>query len=216
MNNAVWCVLLGIHPIVQSKVVMSVINMLMINLLIYQIGKSFFRGDEKKADLMVLFVCLMQLFSFSIYCKIISIQTKEERGMFCPHCGQNNPPDSLFCTYCGACLNYDDNNSFQPTPPMNPYTPPQAPYPPYQYPQPLRHRWICAFSGIRLSSMVWIRLRAFGRNFIRRRYFTEYPAGSGRQRLWDRRRYRQLLCTLFLCFGHYSRGHRHKRFHIGY
>ena len=78
----------------------------------------------------------------------------------------------------------------------------------------LRHRWICAFSGIRLSSMVWIRLRAFGRNFIRRRYFTEYPAGSGRQRLWDRRRYRQLLCTLFLCFGHYSRGHRHKRFHI--
>ena len=53
MNNAVWCVLLGIHPIVQSKVVMSVINMLMINLLIYQIGKSFFRGDEKKADLMV-------------------------------------------------------------------------------------------------------------------------------------------------------------------
>ena len=64
MNNAVWCVLLGIHPIVQSKVVMSVINMLMINLLIYQIGKSFFRGDEKKADLMVLFVCLMQLFSF--------------------------------------------------------------------------------------------------------------------------------------------------------
>ena len=26
---------------------MSVINMLMINLQIYQIGKSFFRGDEK-------------------------------------------------------------------------------------------------------------------------------------------------------------------------
>ena len=43
-----WCVLLGIHPIVQSKVVMSVINMLMINLLIYQMGKSFFRGDEKE------------------------------------------------------------------------------------------------------------------------------------------------------------------------
>ena len=47
MNNAVWCVLLGIHPIVQSKVVMSVINMLMINLLIYQIGKSFFVEMKK-------------------------------------------------------------------------------------------------------------------------------------------------------------------------
>lgn len=67
MHNAVWCVLLGIHPMVQSKVVMSVINMLMINLLIYQIGKNLFHGDEKKADLMVLFVCLMQMFSFSIY-----------------------------------------------------------------------------------------------------------------------------------------------------
>lgn len=32
---------------------MSVINMLMINLLIYQIGKSFF-VEMKKADLMVL------------------------------------------------------------------------------------------------------------------------------------------------------------------
>ena len=146
--------------------------------------------------------------------------------MFCPHCGQNNPPDSLFCTYCGACLNYDDNNSFQPTPPMNPYTPPQAPYPPYQYPPyppmaPVKPKQTnpCAIAGFVLS-LVSVFLPWFGfvcgRNFIRRRYFTEYPAGSGRQRLWDRRRYRQLLCALFLCFGHYSRGHRHKRFHIGY
>lgn len=53
--------------------------------------------------------------------------------MFCPHCGQSNQPDSLFCTYCGAPLIYE-NNSLQPTYPPNPYVPPQAPYPPYQYP----------------------------------------------------------------------------------
>ena len=88
--------------------------------------------------------------------------------MFCPHCGQNNPPDSLFCTYCGACLNYDDNNSFRPTPPMNPYTPPQAPYPPYQYPPyppmaPVKPKQTnpCAIAGFVLS-LVSVFLPWFG------------------------------------------------------
>lgn len=67
MHNAVWCKLLGIHPIVQAKVVMSVINVLTANLVIYQIGRRLFRGGRKQADLMVCFVCLMQLFSYTIY-----------------------------------------------------------------------------------------------------------------------------------------------------
>lgn len=67
MNNAVWCCLLGIHPIVQSKIVMAVVNVLMINLLFYQLGKKLFREDVKKADLFVVFVCLLQLFSYSLY-----------------------------------------------------------------------------------------------------------------------------------------------------
>lgn len=67
MNNAVWCRLLGIHPIVQSKIVMAVVNILMINLIFYQMGKKLFRQDVKKADLFVAFVCLLQLFSYSLY-----------------------------------------------------------------------------------------------------------------------------------------------------
>lgn len=67
MHNAVWCKFLGIHPIVQAKVVMSVINVLVSNLIIYQIGKRLFRDGKKQADLMVCFVCLMQLFSYTIY-----------------------------------------------------------------------------------------------------------------------------------------------------
>ncbi|MBU5482326.1 DUF6077 domain-containing protein [Blautia sp. MSJ-19] len=67
MNNAVWCRLLGIHPLVQTKTVMSCINVITANLIIYQIGKKMFEDDRKKADLMVVFVCIMQLFSGTIY-----------------------------------------------------------------------------------------------------------------------------------------------------
>ena len=42
MHNAVWCRLLGIHPIVQAKQVMSCMNVVTANLIIYQIGKRLF------------------------------------------------------------------------------------------------------------------------------------------------------------------------------
>ena len=62
MNNAVWCRLLGIHPIVQAKIVMSCMNVLTANLIIYQIGKRLLENDAKKADLMVVFTCMLQVF----------------------------------------------------------------------------------------------------------------------------------------------------------
>ena len=67
MNNAVWCRLLGIHPIVQAKIVMSCINVITANLIIYQIGKRLFDGNRKRADLMLIFVCILQLFCGTIY-----------------------------------------------------------------------------------------------------------------------------------------------------
>lgn len=67
MHNAVWCKYLSLHPMVQSKVVMSAVNVLMANLVIYQIGKRLFHGGKRQADLMVCLVCVMQLFSFTIY-----------------------------------------------------------------------------------------------------------------------------------------------------
>lgn len=67
LHNAVWCRLLGIHPIVQSKTAMAMINILMINLFLYQIGKKLFDQDQKKADLFLAFACLLQLFSYSLY-----------------------------------------------------------------------------------------------------------------------------------------------------
>lgn len=67
MNNAVWSKFLGVHPIVQSKIVMSCINIIVANLIIYQIAKRLFEGNRKKADLMLIFSCVLQLFCGSIY-----------------------------------------------------------------------------------------------------------------------------------------------------
>lgn len=67
MNNAVWSKILGVHPIVQSKIVMSCINVITANLIIYQVGKRLFDGNRKKADLMLIFNCVLLLFCGSIY-----------------------------------------------------------------------------------------------------------------------------------------------------
>lgn len=80
MHNAVWCELLGIHPIVESKIVMSVINVLISNLIIYQIGKRLFQDEKKKADLMVAFVCLLQLFTNTIYTSGTFLFTRAYEG----------------------------------------------------------------------------------------------------------------------------------------
>ena len=51
----------------QAKIAMAVVNVLIINFLVYQIGKKLFDQNVKKADLFVIFVCLLQLFSYSLY-----------------------------------------------------------------------------------------------------------------------------------------------------
>lgn len=67
MHNAVWCRFLDIHPIIQAKIIMPVIHVLVANFIIYHIGKRLFHGGRKQADLMTCLVCLMQLFSYTIY-----------------------------------------------------------------------------------------------------------------------------------------------------
>jgi hypothetical protein len=80
MNSAMWCRILNIHPMVQAKIVLSSIHVLVANLIIYQIGKRLFRGGKKQADLMVCFVCLMQLFSYTIYTQGTFFFTRSYEG----------------------------------------------------------------------------------------------------------------------------------------
>ena len=88
MHNAVWCRLLGIHPIVQAKQVMSCMNVVTANLIIYQIGKRLFDGNRKKADLMLVFVCVLQLFCGTIYSSGTFFLYQKLRGKShpCQHC----------------------------------------------------------------------------------------------------------------------------------
>lgn len=67
LHNAVISRLSGIHPLIQAKTIMTVLNAVTANLIYYQIGCALFRGKKKAADLMVCLICLIQLFSNTIY-----------------------------------------------------------------------------------------------------------------------------------------------------
>lgn len=80
MSNAVWCKLLGLPALIQCKIVMACINVLEANLVMYQIGKKLFHGGRKQADLMVGFVCLLNLFSGTIYTQGEFLLTRAYEG----------------------------------------------------------------------------------------------------------------------------------------
>ena len=47
MNNAVWCVITGLPALIQCKIVMSLINVLVANGIIWQTGRQLFGGEKK-------------------------------------------------------------------------------------------------------------------------------------------------------------------------
>lgn len=67
MHNAVWCQLLGLPALIQTKVVMSALNVLVAGLLIYLIGKRLFLQKKHPAAVMLCFWALLQMFSYTQY-----------------------------------------------------------------------------------------------------------------------------------------------------
>ena len=59
---------------------MSCMNVVTANLIIYQIGKRLFDGNRKKADLMLVFVCVLQLFCGTIYPPELFFFTRSYEG----------------------------------------------------------------------------------------------------------------------------------------
>lgn len=80
MHNAVVCWLTGIHPLVQAKTIMAAINIFISNLIVYEIGIKMFKNHKAKADLMVCFVCLIHLFSNTIYTDGTFLLTRSYEG----------------------------------------------------------------------------------------------------------------------------------------
>ena len=81
MHNAVWCRLLGIHPIVQAKIAMAVINVLMINFLVYQIGKKLDR--KRKQQIFLYFLRLLPAVFLSVtYIRTFSLHAVMREKLF--------------------------------------------------------------------------------------------------------------------------------------
>lgn len=80
MHNAVVCFLTGIHALIQTKTIMTAINIFISNLIVYEIGLKMFKNHKIKADLMVCFVCLIHLFSNTIYTDGTFLLTRSYEG----------------------------------------------------------------------------------------------------------------------------------------
>lgn len=80
MHNAVWCRLLGIPALIQTKVVMAALNVLIANLLIYLTGKRLFGGKKRPAVLMMSFWALFQMFTYTQYTQGAFLLTRGYEG----------------------------------------------------------------------------------------------------------------------------------------
>ena len=80
IHNAVWSVLLNIHPLIQTKMIMSVFHVLIQNMIVYITGIFLFDNDKKKADLMVFFVFVIQIFSDTMYTQGTFFFTRTSEG----------------------------------------------------------------------------------------------------------------------------------------
>lgn len=78
--NAVICKVFGIHPLQQTKIIMSEIVILIANLLYYQVGMALFSNDRKKAAGMTGFICLINLYSNTIYTAAAFLLTRTYEG----------------------------------------------------------------------------------------------------------------------------------------
>ena len=68
LHNAFVAAVTGVPPIVQAKTIMAVVNAVIANLLYYQIGCRLFpKRSRKYADLLVLFLFVINIYCNSIY-----------------------------------------------------------------------------------------------------------------------------------------------------
>ena len=88
MNSAVWAKLLHIHALIEAKVVIPVLHVVCANLILYRLGRRMFAGadpdhaagEKRRADVMVCFVWLLQMFCYTIYTSADFYLTRSYEG----------------------------------------------------------------------------------------------------------------------------------------
>ena len=67
MNDAVFCQLFRVHPLIQTKTIMTVMITILHNVVYYRIGKGVFSDNKKAIACFMFFVAMTVLFTFSDY-----------------------------------------------------------------------------------------------------------------------------------------------------
>lgn len=67
MNDAVFCQLFGIHPLVETKTIMVSVITVIGNIVYFQTAKRMLGGDCRKAAVMLLFILLINLCTYSSF-----------------------------------------------------------------------------------------------------------------------------------------------------
>lgn len=78
--NAVISYFFGIHPLQQAKLILPELMILLTNIIYYQIGLLLFDADRKKADGMVFFIFLLNLYSYTQYTSSTFLLTRTYEG----------------------------------------------------------------------------------------------------------------------------------------
>ena len=79
-NNSVMSQLFSIHPIKQAKLIMPELIIVITNILYYNIGMVLFKNNRKKADIFVIFVFIINFYSYSLYSSATFLFTRTYEG----------------------------------------------------------------------------------------------------------------------------------------
>lgn len=67
IQDSVMCYLFGIHPLMQTKIVMAAVVIILTNLIYVMVGKELFANNANKTFLFLLFATLINFFFITIY-----------------------------------------------------------------------------------------------------------------------------------------------------
>ncbi len=67
INDAVMCYLTGIHPLIWTKTVMEYVVVILVNIVMYRMGRLLFKDDLKKTGSFIFFAGLTSFFYSTIY-----------------------------------------------------------------------------------------------------------------------------------------------------
>ena len=80
MNDAVFCQLFGIHPMIQTKTIMVAVITIILNIVYMQFGRLFFGSNRRRRAMFQLFCLLINLCTYTAYTSSSFIMLRTYEG----------------------------------------------------------------------------------------------------------------------------------------